>query len=161
MLTDRDTKGLFTLLTSDAKPCRLFSWRNFPAATRVWIKINYGDESTSSQTFNYFLCMFSRKSLFLFSQLKILTGTELVENFKISVSKRLGRGTHSQNRNEPNAQNKNFFRIKYVKVLLQNSNSDMQLAISPSLAQPVNRAASTTEHHHKNTSYKIVELCKK
>ena len=63
----RDTKSLFTSLTSDVKPCWLFSRKNFPAATRVSTKINYGDKSTSSQTFNYFLCMFSGKSFFLFN----------------------------------------------------------------------------------------------
>ena len=123
----RDTKSLFTLLASGVKPCRLFSRKNFPAATRVWSKINYGDESTGSQTFNYFLCILSGKSFFLFNQLKILVDTDLVENFKLSVSKRLGGGTHSRNRNEPNARNKNFFRIKWGKVWLQNSNSDIQL----------------------------------
>ena len=65
--TSRDTKSLFTLLASGVKPCRLFSRKNFPAATRVWSKMNYSDESTSSQTFNYFLCMFSGKSFFLFN----------------------------------------------------------------------------------------------
>ena len=95
----RDSKSFLTLLTSGGKPCKLFSRKNFPAATRVWSKINYGDESTGSQTFNYFLCVFSGKSIFLFNQLKIFTVTDLVENFKILVSKRLGRGTHSRNKN--------------------------------------------------------------
>ena len=56
----RDTKGLFNFVISGVKPCRFlfFSPKNSPAATRVWSKINYGDESTSSQTFNYSLCMF-------------------------------------------------------------------------------------------------------
>ena len=57
---------------------------------------------TSSQAFNHFLWIFSGKTSFLFNQLKISTGTYLVENFKfgsicckISVSKKLGRGTLS------------------------------------------------------------------
>ena len=56
----RDTKGLFNFVISGVKHCRFlfFSPKNFPAATRVWSKINYGHESTSSQTFNYSLCMF-------------------------------------------------------------------------------------------------------
>ena len=43
--TSRDTKSLFTLLTSGVKPWRLFLRKIFPAATRAWSKINYGDES--------------------------------------------------------------------------------------------------------------------
>ena len=66
-LISRDTKSLLTWLTSGVKPSRLFSRKNFPATTRAWSKINYGDESTSSQIFNYFLCMFSGKSFFLFN----------------------------------------------------------------------------------------------
>ena len=40
----------------------------FPQAfsRKVWSKISYGDESTSSQTLNYFLCIFSGKT-FCFS----------------------------------------------------------------------------------------------
>ena len=65
--TSKDTKSMLTLLTSGVKPCRLFSRKNFPAATRMWSEINYGGESTSSQAFNYFLCMFSGKPFFLFN----------------------------------------------------------------------------------------------
>ena len=123
----RDTKSLFNSLTSGVKPCRLFSRNSFPAATRVWSKIYCSDESVSSQTFNYFLCMFSGRSFFLVNYLKILTVTDMTEIFKISVSKRLGHGTHSQNRNAPNARKNTFSHIKCVKVWLQNSNSDIQL----------------------------------
>ena len=63
----RDTKSLSTLFTSGVKPCWLFLRKNFPAATSLSSKINYGDESTSSQAFNYFLCMFSGKSFFIFN----------------------------------------------------------------------------------------------
>ena len=63
----RDTKSLFTSLTSSGKPCRLFSRKNFPATTKAFYKINYSDELTSSQTISYFLCMFSDKSFFLFN----------------------------------------------------------------------------------------------
>ena len=69
----------------------------FPATTRVWRKISYGDEWTSCQTFNCLLCICSRKTFFLCNQLKISTVTYLVENFKservcckISASKKLG-----------------------------------------------------------------------
>ena len=130
----RDTKNLFTLLTIDVKPCRLFSWKNFIAATRVWSKINYGEESTSSQTFNYFLCMFSD-----------MTVTDLVEKFKMPVWKRLGRGTHSQNRNEPNS--RTFSKLfPHYKFQIQRFNCK----ISPGLAQLVNRAASTTGYDSTN-----------
>lgn len=76
--------------------------KTFRTTTRVWSKISYGDESTSSQTFNYFLCIFSFLLFFLSNQLKKLMVTGLVENFKtewlcckMSVSKRLSRGTLS------------------------------------------------------------------
>ena len=72
----RDTKSLFNSLTSGVKSCRLFSRNSFPAATRVWSKIYCSDESVSSQSFNYFLCMFSGRSFFLVNYLKILTVIE-------------------------------------------------------------------------------------
>ena len=62
-----DTKSLFTSLNSDVKPCRLFSRKNFPTAARVSSKINYGDESPISQTFNYFFLHVLRQKLFLFN----------------------------------------------------------------------------------------------
>ena len=109
-------------------------WKNFPAAIRIWSKINYGDESTSSQTFNYFLCMFSD-----------MTVTDLVEKFKMPVWKRLGRGTHSQNRNEPNS--RTFSKLfPHYKFQIQRFNCK----ISPGLAQLVNRAASTTGYDSTN-----------
>ena len=43
-------------------PARIFA---HPQDTRVWSKINYGDASTSSKTFNYILCIFSGKTFFL------------------------------------------------------------------------------------------------
>ena len=62
----RETKS-FTSLTHDGvKPCIIR--KIFPekfAPTKVWSKISHGDESTSSQTSNYFLCIFSGKLFFL------------------------------------------------------------------------------------------------
>ena len=137
---------MFNSLTSGVKPCRLFSRNSFPAATRVWSKIYCSDESVSSQTFNYFLYMFSGRSFFLVNYLKILTVTDMVEIFKISVSKRLGHGTHSQNKNAPNARNNTFSRIKCGKVWLQKFKFKYSIAkfLLVWLNQ-FNRAASTTE----------------
>ena len=59
--------------------------------------------------------------------------------------------THSRNWHEPNARNKNLFRIKWINatvlilVWVQNLNSDIQCQISPGLTQPVNPIASTTD----------------
>ena len=61
-----------------------------------------------------------------------------------SVSKRLGSGTHLRNRNQQNSQNKHFFHIKWFcryKIQIQ----IFSCQVSPGLAQPGNRAASTTE----------------
>ena len=57
---------------------------------------------------NYFLCIFSGKTFFLFIELRILMATNLMENFKserlsckISVSGRLGRSIHMRKGNDP------------------------------------------------------------
>ena len=63
----RDTKSMLTWFTSGFKHWKLFSRKNFPAITRVWSRIYYGEESTSSHTFNYFFCLFSGKSFSLFN----------------------------------------------------------------------------------------------
>ena len=69
----RDTKSFLTLLTRGVKPCRLLEKifpeefpRNHKSAEQE-NKISYDDEWTSSQTFNYFLCIFSSKNYFLFN----------------------------------------------------------------------------------------------
>ena len=64
--TSSDTKSLFTLLTSGVKPWRLFLRKIFPAATRAWSKINYGDESNCFPDLQLIFCMLSGKSFFLF-----------------------------------------------------------------------------------------------
>ena len=64
--TSRETKSFLTSLTRDIKRCiirKLFPQEFVP--TKVWSKISHGDESTSSQTSNYFLCIFSGKLFFL------------------------------------------------------------------------------------------------
>ena len=65
------TKGFLTSLTCDSKPCiirKIFPPEFIP--TKVWSKISHGDKSTSYQTSNYFICIFSDKIFFLSSQLK-------------------------------------------------------------------------------------------
>ena len=65
-----NTKSFLTWLTRGVKPCRLLE-KIFPQP-QVWIKICYGDEWTSSQTFNYSLCIFFRQNIFF----------QLVENIE-------------------------------------------------------------------------------
>ena len=134
-------------------------------------QINYGEEWTSSQTFNCFVCIFSgKKTFFLFNKLKISTVIDLVENFKserlyckISVSKMLGRGTHSRNGNKPNTRNKNIFPIKRMqrcsfwcvyKIQIQIFNCQT----FPGLTQPVSRAASATVESLRKTSLVLLIL---
>ena len=101
---------------------KIVSEKNIRATTRVRSKICYGDEWTSFQTFNCFLCIFSDKKSLLFNKLEILKVTDLVENFKFErlcckklVSKKLGRNTLSRIGNEPNARNEYFSRIKWMQ----------------------------------------------
>ena len=101
---------------------KIVSEKNIRATTRVRSKIWYGDEWTSFQTFNCFLCIFSDKKSLLFNKLEILKVTDLVENFKferlcckILVSKKLGRNTLSRIGNEPNARSEYFSRIKWMQ----------------------------------------------
>ena len=64
---------ILTLLTRSVKPCRILGksfTKNIPATTRVWSKISYGDEWTSSQAFSYFLCIFSGKTFFFLTSWK-------------------------------------------------------------------------------------------
>ena len=51
-----------------------FSWQNFPTTTWVWSNISYTDEWTSSQTFNYFLCIFLGKTFFSSQLVRNLDG---------------------------------------------------------------------------------------
>ena len=116
----RHTKSFFTSITRGIKPCIIrklflqeFSFRNYPPsplplAMRVQSRISHDDESTCSQTSNYFFCIFSGKTFFLFIELRILIATNLMENFKseklsckISVSGRLGRSIHMRKGNDP------------------------------------------------------------
>ena len=68
---DLETLKVFSLcLQVASKPAAYknkFSGKNFPTTTRLWSKISYGDEKNSSQAFNYFLCIFSGKTFFLFT----------------------------------------------------------------------------------------------
>ena len=64
----KDTKSFLTWLlyvaSNPASYWKRFSRNKSPATTRVWSKISYGDEWTSSQTFNHFLCIFRGKTCF-------------------------------------------------------------------------------------------------
>ena len=106
---------MFTLLTSGVKPCRLFSRRNFPAARARSITVTVSQFPDLQQ-------------LLFFSPSWKFDGYRPGWKLKYQYLKCLDlQNTHSRNKNEPNTWNKNFFRIKWGKVLLQNSNSDIQL----------------------------------
>ena len=57
-----------------------FSRKKFRATTRVWSKISYDDESTSSQTFNYFLWSVLINQLVLSTFCLCFSGTSI--NFR-------------------------------------------------------------------------------
>ena len=116
-----------------SNPAGYFCRRIF-SQPQEWSQINYGDESTSSQTVNYHLC--------IFSDMKV---TDLVENFKNISIEKAWTWYALANRIEPNSRTFSKF-FPHYKFQIQRFNCK----ISPGLAQPVNRAASTTAYDGMN-----------
>ena len=84
-MAEWDTKSFLTSLTCGVKSSiirKIFQQEFSRNHKKVWNKISYGDESTSSQTFLYFFNIFSSKTFFLSNYLKISTVNDLIENFK-------------------------------------------------------------------------------
>ena len=116
------------------------SGKSFHAIIREWGKISYGDKSTSSQTFNYFLSICSGKAFFSFqlvgninSHWSLNLGNFKCErlNYKVLLSNTLGRSMHLGNGNqmqgiEPFPHNMNATVL--ILVYLQNSKSDILLS---------------------------------
>ena len=106
----RDTKSFLTSLTCGVKTCIIR--KNFPARL-----VTVANEP-SSQTFKNVIFILSGKTISISTSSKYRRSAIWLKTLireaicKISVPKRLGHGTHSQNGNEPNARKKTLFRIK-------------------------------------------------
>ena len=92
----KDTKSFLTWLlhvaSNSAGYYKNISRKDFPATTRVWSRISYGDEWTSSQVSNHFLPFFQAKQFFFstswkYRRLPIWFKTLKVQSFKLYNNK--------------------------------------------------------------------------
>ena len=113
-----DTKSFLTSVIRGVKPCiirKYFPARIFPQPQEWRARlVTLTNKAVPRPSVNSFA--FSQAKHFFFSFLKNAGGYRSGwKTLSVLLLKRLGRDTHLQNGNEPNARNKNFFCIKWMQ----------------------------------------------